>query len=109
VYLAAGVAYNKGVKKATGKELLPNYGFWTNVPGLIKVIFICFLFKMNHSVVVVVLSLAFVSWCQRLGKMFRFFLRSVVPNIISNMPITSDNVQSPKDICPAFGGVLCDL
>lgn len=37
VYILVGVAVQKGVRKATGKEMIPNYTFWSSVPGLIKV------------------------------------------------------------------------
>ncbi|GFR91450.1 cation-dependent mannose-6-phosphate receptor-like isoform X1 [Elysia marginata] len=37
-YLVIGILYNYNKKKATGKELLPNYTFWATLPGLIKVL-----------------------------------------------------------------------
>ena len=37
VYLIAGVAFMKFVKKAEGKEVVPNVNFWTALPELIKV------------------------------------------------------------------------
>ncbi|XP_076460651.1 uncharacterized protein LOC143293563 [Babylonia areolata] len=36
VYIIAGVAVQKGVRKAAGKEMIPNYTFWSALPGLIK-------------------------------------------------------------------------
>lgn len=36
VYLVGGVAFQTGIRKAKGKESLPNINFWTTVPGLIK-------------------------------------------------------------------------
>ncbi|KAK7109085.1 hypothetical protein V1264_013193 [Littorina saxatilis] len=36
VYVAAGIAIQKGVRKASGKEVIPNYTVWSAVPGLIK-------------------------------------------------------------------------
>ncbi|KAL8609024.1 hypothetical protein ACOMHN_065250 [Nucella lapillus] len=37
VYLVAGVMFMKFVRKAEGKEVVPNYSIWTAIPGLIKV------------------------------------------------------------------------
>lgn len=36
VYLAAGVTFNKIKRQASGKELVPNLSFWTEVPSLIR-------------------------------------------------------------------------
>jgi 1,2-dihydroxy-3-keto-5-methylthiopentene dioxygenase len=36
VYLVAGVLFNKFKRQATGIELIPNVGFWTSLPGLVK-------------------------------------------------------------------------
>ena len=37
VYLVGGVLFNKFQRGATGKELVPNYSFWSELPGLVKV------------------------------------------------------------------------
>jgi hypothetical protein len=36
VYLVAGILFNKFKRQATGVELIPNVGFWTSLPGLVK-------------------------------------------------------------------------
>ncbi|KAK6165703.1 hypothetical protein SNE40_022581 [Patella caerulea] len=36
VYVIVGVSVNKFARHATGKEVVPNYTFWTALPGLIK-------------------------------------------------------------------------
>jgi len=36
VYLVAGVLFNKFKRQASGIELIPNVGFWTSLPGLVK-------------------------------------------------------------------------
>ncbi|XP_052260008.1 uncharacterized protein LOC127864390 isoform X2 [Dreissena polymorpha] len=36
IYIIGGVSFMKFVRRAEGKELLPNYGFWSNLPGYIK-------------------------------------------------------------------------
>lgn len=36
VYLVAGVLYMKFIRKAEGKEVIPNYSMWVQVPGLVK-------------------------------------------------------------------------
>ncbi|KAK6165699.1 hypothetical protein SNE40_022577 [Patella caerulea] len=36
VYVVVGVSINKYGRHATGKEVVPNYTFWTALPGLIK-------------------------------------------------------------------------
>lgn len=36
-YFVIGVIVMKKVKGAEGKEMIPNYDFWSNLPGLIKV------------------------------------------------------------------------
>lgn len=36
VYMAAGIAFNKFRHEAKGLELLPNLGFWSKLPGLIR-------------------------------------------------------------------------
>jgi len=36
VYVAAGITYNVVMKKATGKEIIPNVEFWLSIPGLTK-------------------------------------------------------------------------
>jgi hypothetical protein len=37
-YFIFGVLYMKFAKKASGKKLLPNAGFWSALPGNVKVI-----------------------------------------------------------------------
>ena len=37
VYLAGGLAFQKGVRKASGRDVIPNYSLWTALPGLVKV------------------------------------------------------------------------
>ena len=37
VYLIAGMIFMKFVKKAEGKEVIPNSSFWFAIPGHIKV------------------------------------------------------------------------
>ena len=37
VYFIAGVVFMKFVKKAEGKEVIPNVSFWAALPVLIKV------------------------------------------------------------------------
>ena len=37
VYIVAGVLFNKLYRKETGKDVLPNTGFWGSLPGLVKV------------------------------------------------------------------------
>ena len=37
VYLVAGMIFMKFVKKAEGKEVIPNSSFWFSIPGNIKV------------------------------------------------------------------------
>ena len=37
LYLAGGVAVQAGVRKARGKERMPNIEFWSALPGFIKV------------------------------------------------------------------------
>ena len=37
VYLIAGMAFNKVKLQAQGKDVVPNVGFWSALPGLIKV------------------------------------------------------------------------
>lgn len=36
VYFAAGVGFKAGVRKARGVEMVPNFEFWTSLPGLVK-------------------------------------------------------------------------
>jgi hypothetical protein len=36
VYFAGGTVYNQKYKGSNGKESIPNYDFWTSIPGLIK-------------------------------------------------------------------------
>ncbi|KAK7488281.1 hypothetical protein BaRGS_00020440 [Batillaria attramentaria] len=36
VYIGVGIAIQKGVRKAQGKEVIPNYSLWSSVPGLVK-------------------------------------------------------------------------
>ncbi|XP_011667137.2 uncharacterized protein LOC105439633 [Strongylocentrotus purpuratus] len=36
VYLIGGILYQKFRRGATGKELIPNYGFWSDFPALVK-------------------------------------------------------------------------
>ncbi|XP_052092392.1 uncharacterized protein LOC127728833 [Mytilus californianus] len=36
VYLIGGFAFQTAVKKAEGKDRIPNFGFWVALPGLIK-------------------------------------------------------------------------
>jgi len=36
VYLAAGITFNKVRRHAHGAEILPNWGFWSSLPGLVK-------------------------------------------------------------------------
>lgn len=36
VYLVGGILFNKFKRQATGVEIIPNVGFWTSLPGLIK-------------------------------------------------------------------------
>ncbi|XP_045168083.1 cation-dependent mannose-6-phosphate receptor-like isoform X2 [Mercenaria mercenaria] len=36
VYLATGVAFNKFRRSASGKELIPNLNFWTELPALVR-------------------------------------------------------------------------
>ncbi|XP_071812293.1 uncharacterized protein [Apostichopus japonicus] len=36
VYIVLGVLYMKFMKGASGKEVIPNYSFWTDFPGLVK-------------------------------------------------------------------------
>jgi len=36
VYVVAGIAINKGVRKLEGAEILPNRTFWMALPGLVK-------------------------------------------------------------------------
>ena len=37
VYLIGGMAYQKCVNKATGKEIIPNYQLWSTIASSIKV------------------------------------------------------------------------
>lgn len=37
VYLVGGILFNKYRKGATGKEMIPNFNFWTDFPLLVKV------------------------------------------------------------------------
>jgi hypothetical protein len=37
VYLTLGIAIQIFVRKASGKERIPNYSFWVSFPGLVKV------------------------------------------------------------------------
>lgn len=37
VYVVAGVIVQKTVRKATGREVIPNHDLWFSLPGLIKV------------------------------------------------------------------------
>ena len=39
LYAVAGTAVMKFVKKAEGKEVVPNISFWTQIPILIKVLY----------------------------------------------------------------------
>ncbi|KAL8587949.1 hypothetical protein ACOMHN_066996 [Nucella lapillus] len=36
VYVAAGVAVQRGMRQATGREVFPNYSFWAALPAYIK-------------------------------------------------------------------------
>ncbi|KAL6058396.1 Maintenance of telomere capping protein 6 [Balamuthia mandrillaris] len=36
LYFVGGVLYQKFKNNATGKDLIPNVGFWTSLPGLVK-------------------------------------------------------------------------
>ncbi|EFA75130.1 hypothetical protein PPL_11204 [Heterostelium album PN500] len=36
LYLAGGVTYNHKIRGLTGKEMIPNYAFWSDFPGLLK-------------------------------------------------------------------------
>ncbi|KAK7489260.1 hypothetical protein BaRGS_00019512, partial [Batillaria attramentaria] len=36
LYVAVGVGIQKGIRKAQGKEVIPNYGFWSVIPGYVK-------------------------------------------------------------------------
>jgi len=36
VYVVGGIIFNIAVRKANGKEVFPNSGFWCEVPGLMK-------------------------------------------------------------------------
>jgi hypothetical protein len=36
-YFLGGFVFLKFVKKNSGKDLIPNYGFWTSIPGDVKV------------------------------------------------------------------------
>ena len=49
VYIAAGVAFNKFRRGASGKELVPNLGFWTTLPGLVKVTTLKQIHQIKHS------------------------------------------------------------
>jgi len=51
VYLVAGVLFNKFKRQASGVELIPNVGFWTSLPGLVKdgVLFIVHKFTKRGS------------------------------------------------------------
>jgi len=51
VYLVAGVLFNKFKRQASGVELIPNVGFWTSLPGLVKdgVLFIVHKFTRRGS------------------------------------------------------------
>lgn len=35
LYLSIGIAYNRVIKKKSGRKLVPNYKFWKNLPGLV--------------------------------------------------------------------------
>lgn len=37
VYIVGGVAFQVGVRKSSGKEIIPNYTWWFSLPTLIKV------------------------------------------------------------------------
>lgn len=41
MYLIVGVLVMKFHKGAGGKELIPNYSFWVDLPHLIKVLWYC--------------------------------------------------------------------
>ena len=43
VYLTLGIAIQIFVRKASGKERIPNYSFWVSFPGLVKVGWLCVL------------------------------------------------------------------
>nr|KAI8756284.1 cation-dependent mannose-6-phosphate receptor isoform X1 [Biomphalaria glabrata] len=36
LYLLVGVSFQKFARKASGKEVIPNYTFWSGFPGLVK-------------------------------------------------------------------------
>ncbi|KAK7109133.1 cation-dependent mannose-6-phosphate receptor-like [Littorina saxatilis] len=36
IYVAAGIAYNRTRKQATGMEMVPNISFWRAIPGYVK-------------------------------------------------------------------------
>ncbi|XP_025095147.1 uncharacterized protein LOC112564505 isoform X2 [Pomacea canaliculata] len=36
VYIVGGVVFQVGVRKASGKEIIPNYTWWSSLPALIK-------------------------------------------------------------------------
>jgi len=36
VYLVGGIAFNAGIRKQRGVEMIPNLEFWVTVPGLVK-------------------------------------------------------------------------
>ncbi|KAK6166148.1 hypothetical protein SNE40_022911 [Patella caerulea] len=36
VYVIAGISFQRFARKASGKEMAPNYGFWSSMPGLVK-------------------------------------------------------------------------
>ena len=50
LYAVAGTAVMKFVKKAEGKEVVPNISFWTQIPILIKVLY-SFEFKIFHFLI----------------------------------------------------------
>lgn len=37
MYIVGGIIFQKFVRKASGKEIIPNVGFWTSLPGYLKV------------------------------------------------------------------------
>jgi len=47
LYLIIGAIYNWRVKKATGKELVPNFEFWKNFPGYVKDGFLFTWYKLS--------------------------------------------------------------
>lgn len=41
VYLVGGIIFSKVYRQRSGKEIIPNYEFWTDVPSLVKVSKVC--------------------------------------------------------------------